>query len=314
MEKRQLGRSALKVAPLCLGGNVFGWTADEPTSHILLDAFVDGGFNFIDTADMYSRWAIGHSGGESERVIGAWLKRRGRRDDVVIATKLGKEMGEGMKGLGRDYMRRAVEDSLKRLQTDYIDLYQAHEDDMTLPVETALENFGDLIRAGKVRAIGASNFGAARLDAALAAGGKNGLPRYESLQPEYNLMARQEFETELAPVCRKHGIGVIPYFALASGFLTGKYRSEKDFAKSVRGEDVGTYLNDRGRAVLAALDAVAARHNATPAQVALAWLMTRVTAPIASATSLTQLADIMKSARLVLSAADQAELDKASAF
>lgn len=314
MEKRQLGRSALKVAPLCLGGNVFGWTADEATSHVLLDAFVDAGFNFIDTADMYSRWATGHSGGESERVIGAWLKRRGRRDDVVIATKLGKEMGEGMKGLGRDYMRRAVEDSLKRLQTDYIDLYQAHEDDMTLPVETALENFGDLIRAGKVRAIGASNFGAARLDAALAAGGKNGLPRYESLQPEYNLMARQEFETELAPVCRKHGIGVIPYFALASGFLTGKYRSEKDFAKSVRGEDVGTYLNDRGRAVLAALDAVAARHNATPAQVALAWLMTRVTAPIASATSLTQLADIMKSARLVLSAADQAELDKASAF
>lgn len=313
MEKRQLGRSALKVAPLCLGGNVFGWTADEATSHILLDAFVDGGFNFIDTADMYSRWATGHTGGESERVIGSWLKRRGRRDDVVIATKLGKEMGEGMKGLGRDYMRRAVEDSLKRLQTDYIDLYQAHEDDMTLPVETALENFGELIRAGKVRVIGASNFGAARLDAALAAGGKGGLPRYESLQPEYNLMARREFETELAPVCRKHGIGVIPYFALASGFLTGKYRSEKDFAKSVRGEDMGGYLNDRGRAVLAALDAVAARHASTPAQVALAWLMTRTTAPIASATSLTQLADIMKSARRTLSAADQAELDKASA-
>ena len=313
MERRQLGRSALKVAPLCLGGNVFGWTADEATSHILLDAFVDAGFNFIDTADMYSRWAAGHSGGESERVIGTWLKRRGRRDDVIIATKLGKEMGEGMKGLGRDYMRRAVEDSLKRLQTDYIDLYQAHEDDLTLPVETALENFGELIKAGKVRVIGASNFGAARLDAALSAGGKGGLPRYESLQPEYNLMARREFETELAPVCRKHGIGVIPYFALASGFLTGKYRSEKDFAKSVRGEDMGGYFNDRGRAVLAALDAVAARHAATPAQVALAWLMTRVTAPIASATSLTQLADIMKSARLSLSAADQAELDKASA-
>lgn len=313
MEQRQLGHSALKVAPLCLGGNVFGWTADEATSHRLLDAFVDAGFNFIDTADMYSRWADGHVGGESERVIGSWLKKRKRRDDVIIATKLGKEMGEGLKGLSPAYMRQALEASLARLQTDYIDLYQAHEDDLTRPVEEPLSTFAGFIKAGKVRAIGASNFGAARLETALAAGGTGGLARYESLQPHYNLMEREEFERELAPVCRKHGIGVIPYFALASGFLTGKYRSEKDFAKSVRGEDVAGYLNDRGRAVLAALDAVAARHDATPAQVALAWLMTRSTAPIASATSLTQLADIMKSARLALTAEDLKALDAASA-
>ena len=313
MEKRQLGQSALRVAPLCLGGNVFGWTADEATSHKLLDGFVAGGFNFIDTADVYSRWASGHEGGESEKVIGTWLKKRGKRDDVIIATKVGKDMGGDKNGLRKDYLQRAVDDSLKRLQTDYIDLYQAHEDDLSLPVEDPLETFGALIKAGKVRAIGASNFGGARLDAALTAAKKNGLPRYESLQPHYNLVERKEFETELAPVCRKHGLGVIPYFALASGFLTGKYRSEKDFGKSVRGEDAQQYLNPRGRAVLAALDSVAAKHHATPAQVALAWLMARITAPIASATSLTQLTDIMKSAQLKLSDGDLGELDKASA-
>jgi len=317
MEKRQLGQSPLRVAPLCLGGNVFGWTADAATSHKLLDEFVAGGFNFIDTADVYSRWADGHQGGESERVIGAWLKRRGRRDDVIIATKVGKDMGPGefgaKKGLSKAYIQRAVDDSLKRLQTDYIDLYQAHEDDLSLPVEEPLETFGALIKAGKVRAIGASNFDGPRLDAALSVAKKNGLPRYESLQPHYNMMERKEFERDLAPVCRKHGLGVIPYFALASGFLTGKYRSEADFGKSVRGEEMGEYLNARGRIVLGALDAVAARHNSTPAQVALAWLMTRVTAPIASATSLAQLADIMGSAKLSLAAADLAELDKASA-
>jgi aryl-alcohol dehydrogenase-like predicted oxidoreductase len=313
MEKRQLGKSDLKVAPLCFGGNVFGWTADEATSHKLLDGFVDAGFNFIDTADVYSRWAEGHAGGESETVIGNWLKQRRKRDDVVIATKLGKEMGEGKKGLSRAYMRQAVDASLKRLQTDYIDLYQSHEDDLTRPVEEALENFAELIKAGKVRAIGASNFGGARLDAALSAGGKDGLPRYESLQPHYNLVERKEFETELAPVCRKHGIGIIPYFALASGFLTGKYRTAQDLKKSVRGEDLEGYLDARGFAVLDALDAVAKRHAATQAQVALAWLMTRVTAPIASATSLTQLADIGKAVALKLTPADVAELDKASA-
>lgn len=313
MEKRQLGQSALRVAPLCLGGNVFGWTADEATSHQLLDGFVAGGFNFIDTADVYSRWADGHQGGESETVIGTWLKKRGKRDDVVIATKVGKDMGDDKKGLHQDYVQRAVDASLKRLQTDYIDLYQAHEDDLSLPVEELLETFAALIKAGKVRAIGASNFDGPRLDAALNAAQKNGLPRYESLQPHYNLMERKEFETELAPVCRKHGLGVIPYFALASGFLTGKYRAEKDFAKSVRGEDAQQYLNPRGRAVLAALDDVAARQNATPAQVALAWLMTRVTAPIASATSVAQLNDIMNSATLKLTGGDVGALDKASA-
>lgn len=313
MEKRQLGQSALRVAPLCLGGNVFGWTADEATSHQLLDGFVAGGFNFIDTADVYSRWADGHQGGESETVIGTWLKKRGKRDDVVIATKVGKDMGDDKKGLHQDYVQRAVDASLKRLQTDYIDLYQAHEDDLSLPVEEPLETFAALIKAGKVRAIGASNFDGPRLDAALNAAQKNGLPRYESLQPHYNLMERKEFETELAPVCRKHGLGVIPYFALASGFLTGKYRAEKDFAKSVRGEDAQQYLNPRGRAVLAALDDVAARQNATPAQVALAWLMTRVTAPIASATSVAQLNDIMNSATLKLTGGDVGALDKASA-
>jgi aryl-alcohol dehydrogenase-like predicted oxidoreductase len=313
MDKRQLGNAALKVAPLCLGGNVFGWTADEAMSHRLLDAFVDAGFNFIDTANMYSAWAPGHTGGESERVIGTWLKRRKRRDDVIIGTKVGKPMADGLKGLAKDYVLRAVEDSLARLQTDYIDLYWAHEDDLTQPVEAPLETFGALIKAGKVRAIGASNFGAARLDAALAAGGRNGLPRYEALQPEYNLVARKEFESELQPVCRKHGIGVVPYFALASGFLTGKYRSEKDLAKSVRGEDIAGYLDARGLGILAALDAVAARHGATPAQVAIAWLMARTTAPIASATSPAQLADILKSAQLRLDAADLAALDQASA-
>ena len=313
MERRQLGQSPLRVAPLCLGGNVFGWTADEATSHRLLDAFVDAGFNFIDTADVYSRWADGHQGGDSERVIGTWLKKRGRRDDVIIATKVGKPMGDGKSGLGKAYVTRAVEESLQRLQTDYIDLYQAHEDDLSLPVEAPLETFGALIAAGKVRVIGASNFGAARLEAVLCMGGHNGLPRYESLQPHYNLMERAEFESEHAPVCRRHAIGVIPYFALASGFLTGKYRSEADFAKSVRGEDAQQYLNPRGRAVLTALDEVAARHGGTPAQVALAWLMTRSTVPIASATSTAQLADIMKSAALKLTGADLAQLDKASA-
>jgi aryl-alcohol dehydrogenase-like predicted oxidoreductase len=313
MHLRPLGRSALQVYPLCLGGNVFGWTADEATSFSILDAWVDAGFNFIDTADVYSRWADGHQGGESEKVIGSWLKKRGKRDDVIIATKVGSDMGNGKKGLAKAYVQRAVEDSLKRLQTDYIDLYQSHQDDPSLPVEEPLEVFGALIKAGKVRAIGASNFDGPRLDAALSAAKTGSLPRYESLQPHYNLVERKEFEAELAPVCRKHGLGVIPYFALASGFLTGKYRAEKDFAKSVRGEDAQQYLNPRGRAVLAALDSVSAKHKATPAQVALAWLMTRITAPIASATSLTQLADIMKSAQLKLSAGDLAELDKASA-
>ena len=311
MEKRRLGRSDLHVAPLCLGGNVFGWTADEATSLTLLDAFVAAGFNFIDTADVYSKWATGHHGGESEIVIGDWLRRRGKRDDVIIATKVGSEMAPDRKGLSKAYIQRAVEDSLRRLGTDYIDLYQSHRDDPATPIEETLEAYGALIKSGKVRAIGASNFTAERLAASLEASEKLGLPRYESLQPEYNLMVR-DFERELAPLCGRHGLGVIPYFGLASGFLTGKYRSKADLKQSPRGEDVEAYLNERGFRVLAALDAIAARREATPAQVALAWLMTKVTAPIASATNLKQLGDLVASARLTLDSADLAQLETAS--
>jgi aryl-alcohol dehydrogenase-like predicted oxidoreductase len=311
MEMRQLGKSELRVAPLCLGGNVFGWTADETMSFRLLDGFVDAGFNFIDTADVYSKWAPGHHGGESESIIGDWLKRRGKRDDVVIATKVGSEMGPRKKGLGKAYIARAVEDSLRRLGTDRIDLYQSHRDDPDTPIEETLEAYGALIKAGKVRAIGASNFTPERLAASLAASAKHGLPRYETLQPEYNLMVR-DFEKELAPLCAQHHVGVIPYFGLASGFLTGKYRSKADLKQSPRGEDVAAYLNARGFKVLGALDAIAARHGATPAQVALAWLMTKVTAPIASATSPKQLGDLVASARLKLDAPDIARLETAS--
>jgi len=312
MQKRRLGKSDLTVAPLCLGGNVFGWTADEEASFALLDAFLDAGFNFIDTADVYSKWAPGHHGGESETIIGDWLKRRGKRDDVIIATKVGSDMGPGKKGLARDYIARAVEDSLRRLNTDYIDLYQSHRDDEETPIEETLEAYGKLIKAGKVRAIGASNFTPARLAASLDASAKHGLPRYETLQPEYNLMVRA-FEQELAPLCAREGLGVIPYFGLASGFLTGKYRSKADLKQSQRGEDVEAYLNERGFRVLTALDAVAERRNATPAQVALAWLMAKITAPIASATSLKQLEDLVASARVTLNAADVGLLDQASA-
>jgi len=311
MEKRRLGRSDLTVAPLCLGGNVFGWTADEEMSFRLLDGFVDAGFNFIDTADVYSKWAPGHHGGESETIIGDWLKRRGKRDDVVIATKVGSEMGPRKKGLGKAYIARAAEESLRRLGTDYIDLYQSHRDDPDTPIEETLEAYGALIRAGKVRAIGASNFTPGRLAASLEASARHGLPRYETLQPEYNLMVR-DFEQELAPLCARHGVGVIPYYGLASGFLTGKYRSKADLKQSQRGEDVAAYLNARGFAVLDALDAVAGRRGATPAQVALAWLMTKVAAPIASATSLKQLGDLVASARLKLDASDLARLETAS--
>lgn len=312
MEKRRLGKSDLFVAPLCLGGNVFGWTADERVSFALLDGFVAAGLNFIDTADVYSKWAPGHHGGESEIIIGDWLRRRGKREEIIIATKVGSDMGPGRKGLSKAYIARAVEDSLRRLGTDYIDLYQSHRDDLDTPIEETLEAYGALIKAGKVRAIGASNFTADRLTAALEASARHDLPRYETLQPEYNLMVR-DFERELAPLCRRHEVGVIPYYGLASGFLTGKYRSTADLRKSARGEDVEAYLNERGFKVLNALDAIAARHESTPAQVALAWLMTKVTAPIASATSLKQLGDLIASARLKLDQADIAKLEAASA-
>jgi aryl-alcohol dehydrogenase-like predicted oxidoreductase len=254
---------------------VFGWTADEATSFRLLDAFVAAGFNFIDTADVYSKWAPGNKGGESETVLGNWLKRSGNRTKVIIATKVGSEMSPEQKGLARPYILRAVEDSLKRLQTDYIDLYQSHRDDTNTPLEETLSAYAQLIQQGKVRAIGASNFSADRLSAALDASKRNGYPRYESLQPEYNLYDRADYETQLERVCQENGLGVIPYFSLASGFLTGKYRSEKDLEQKPRAQFVKKYLNDRGFRILAALDRVAEKYRSTPTKISLAWLLAR---------------------------------------
>ncbi|SNC74660.1 Predicted oxidoreductase [Hymenobacter gelipurpurascens] len=315
MQHRELGRSGLQLAPLVLGGNVFGWTADEATSFRILDAFVAGGGNAIDTADGYSVWVPGHVGGESETIIGKWLQQRGRRDDVIIATKVGWEVNPENKGLKKDYILRAVEGSLRRLQTDYIDLYQSHKDDPATPVEETLEAYAQLVKEGKVRVIGASNFSAARLRESLEASEKHGLPRYESLQPLYNLYDRAEFEQELLPLMQEQNIGVIPYYGLAAGFLTGKYRTEEDLKKSARGGGVGQkYLNDKGLRILKGLDAVATRQQATPAQVALAWIMAQpgLTAPIASATSPEQVTELLKATELHLSAEDLSELGQAS--
>lgn len=315
---RTLGRSNLQVSALCFGGNVFGWTVDEPTSFSLLDAWVDAGFNFIDTADVYSRWVPGHTGGESESIIGKWFKASGKRDRVVLATKIGKPMGIGpepRQGLSAAYIRAEVEESLKRLQTDVIDLYQSHDDDTGTPMEETLGAYADLIRAGKVRAIGASNHSAARLAEALATSARLGLPRYESLQPLYNLYERQVFEAELQPLCVAEGVGVINFFALASGFLSGKYRSAADAHKSKRGPGiVSKYLNPRGHAILAALDQVASRYAATPSQVAIAWLLAKpgIASPIASATSIPQLELLVAAAALRLDAQAMSALDAAS--
>jgi aryl-alcohol dehydrogenase-like predicted oxidoreductase len=317
MQMRPLGRSGLETAPLVFGGNVFGWTAAEATSFRLLDAFVDAGFNLIDTADVYSAWVPGHVGGESETVIGRWLKQSGKRDRVLIATKVGKDMGEGRVGLSPKWIRQAVDDSLRRLQTDRIDLYQSHDDDANTPLEDTLAAYAELIRAGKVRAIGASNHSAARLAQALDTSERLGLPRYETLQPLYNLVDREPFEAELEPLVRERGLGVINFFGLARGFLTGKYRSEADLAKSPRGAGVmQACFNERGWRILAALDDAAAALKATPAQVALAWQMARpgITAPIASATSLSQLEELLGAARLVLESDTTAALDAASAW
>lgn len=314
--RRALGRSGLQVSPLCFGGNVFGWTVDEATSFSLLDAWVDAGFNFIDTADVYSRWAPGHQGGESETVIGKWLKARGQRDRIVLATKVGKDMGGGKVGLKPAYIRQAVEDSLRRLQTDVIDLYQSHDDDLDTPLEETLGAYAELIQAGKVRAIGASNHSAPRLAQALQTSERLGLPRYESLQPLYNLYDRAVFEDALRPLCLERGVGVINFYALAAGFLTGKYRTEADAAKSARGpKTVGLYLNERGLRILAELDEVAERYEATPGQVAIAWQLAQpgITAPIASATSLDQLAGLVKATRLQLDADALEALSQASA-
>lgn len=317
MQTRELGRSGLQLAPLVLGGNVLGWTADQAASFRVLDAFVAGGGNAIDTANMYSAWAPGHQGGESETVLGRWLQQRGRRDEVLIFSKVGMPMGDGSKGLAKAYILRAAEASLRRLRTDYLDLYQSHQDDPTVPVTEPLEAYAQLMREGKVRAIGASNFSAGRLREALSASARHGLPRYESLQPEYNLYHRADLEQELLPLCQAQHLGVIPYFGLASGFLTGKYRTDADLSKSVRGSSIGPkYLNDRGRRILAALDAVVARHpSATLAQVALAWIIARpgLTAPIASATSAEQVTELLGATRLILTAQDLQELNAASA-
>jgi aryl-alcohol dehydrogenase-like predicted oxidoreductase len=314
MELRKLGRSGLSIAPLMLGGNVFGWTSDSKTSFAVLDAFVDAGFNAIDTADSYSRWVPGHPGGESETIIGNWLKTSGKRNKVVIATKVGSDMGQG-KSVRKDYILRSAEDSLKRLQTDRIDLYQTHFDDDVTPVAETLGAYAQLIAQGKVRVIGASNVTSARLKESLAASKKLDIPRYESLQPLYNLSDRKEFETEYEPICRQEGIGVINYYSLAAGFLTGKYRSADEAAKNPeRGGRLKRYLDGRGMGILRALDDVAARNQATDAQVALAWLIARqtVTAPIVSVTSVAQLNDILKAPRLKLSREDVAALDTAS--
>ncbi len=312
MEMRKLGRSELAIAPLMLGGNVFGWTADEPTSFAILDAFVDAGFNAIDTADVYARWSPA-GGGASEKVLGAWLKASGKRDKVIIATKVGMEMGEGQSGLSAKWIETAVEDSLKRLQTDYIDLYQSHRDDADTPQEETGEAFARLVKAGKVRALGASNFDAARLASANALAQAKGWPRYDTLQPLYNLYDRAGFEAELGPECQADDISVIPYYGLASGFLTGKYRSEADLAKSPRGRGVKKYLDERGLKILKALDEVAARFGATDAQVALAWLMTKIAAPIASATTVAQLQELIAATRLNLDSEAIKALETASA-
>lgn len=316
MLKRKLGNSGLEVAPLAFGGNVFGWTIDEEMSFKLLDAFMRAGFNLIDTADVYSNWAEGNQGGESETIIGRWLKRTGKRDSVVIATKVGMDMGGGRKGLSKEHILRSADESLQRLQTDYIDLYQSHQDDPDTPLEETLEAYARLIEQGKVRSIGASNYSAARLSEALSISEEQGLPRYESLQPLYNLYNREEYEKELEPVCLEKNVGVINYYSLASGFLTGKYRSEEDLGQSVRGRGIKKYLNERGFRILQALDEVAAELNSTPARVAVAWLMARpgVTAPIASATSLEQFNDLVESTKLTLDDAAIEKLNSASAW
>ncbi|MDJ0035923.1 aldo/keto reductase [Pantoea allii] len=315
LKTRQLGNSGINVPLLTFGGNVFGWTVDEKTSFSLLDALVEKGLFFIDTADVYSRWAPGNQGGESETIIGKWLKKSGKRDKIVLATKVGIEMSPEKKGLKPDYIHQAVEDSLRRLQTDVIDLYQAHRDDESTPLADTLNAFDALIKAGKVRAIGASNYSATRLQEALDISKQQGLARYETLQPEYNLYDREGYESELEQVARDNHLGVINYYALASGFLSGKYKKPQDAAKSQRGQGiVDKYLNERGLRIVEALEDVAASHDASATQVALAWLIARpgITAPIVSATSLQQLDELIKATELMLSKQEIEELSRAS--
>jgi aryl-alcohol dehydrogenase-like predicted oxidoreductase len=315
MQTRKLGHNGPEVPSICLGGNVYGWTVSESDSFHQFDRAVSSGLNFIDTADVYSRWAPGHNGGESETIIGKWFARSGRRKDVFLATKVGMEMGEGKKGLSASYIAEAVEDSLRRLQTDYIDLYQAHTDDASTPLEESLGAFDKLVKSGKVRHIGASNYSGARLAEAIETSRKNGLAEYISLQPHYNLVERQKFESDLQPVVLKYKVGVIPYFSLAAGFLTGKYRRGGEDSQSARAGMVKKYFNDHGYAVVDRLDDVAKAHNSTPARVALAWLLARpgITAPIASATSDKQLDDLIAAADLRLDQVSIERLNQVSA-
>ena len=314
MQKRRLGRTDLEIAPLVLGGNVFGWTADEKTSFAILDRFVDAGLNAIDTADSYSRWVPGNKGGESETIIGKWMKSRGNRDKVVVITKVGSDMGQGRKDLSAAYIAKAAEDSLKRLQVDAIDLYLSHWPDDTVPYDETLGAYEKLMKAGKVRNIGCSNLDAGRLEAALKVASQRKLPRYEVLQPKYNLYDRSSLDGPLGDLCMREEIGVITYFSLARGFLSGKYRSEADLGKSPRGGGVAKYLDRRGKRILAALDSVSARHDVKQAEVALAWIIARpgVTAPISSATTIEQVDSLVRAANLKLTAADIEELDQAS--
>ena len=315
MQQRKLGNSGLDVPVLCIGGNVYGWTLPEADSFRQLDAAVDAGLNFVDTADVYSRWAPGHSGGESETIIGKWFAKSGKREKVILATKVGIEMGEGKKGLSASYIQQAVEDSLRRLQTDYIDLYQAHKDDPETPLEETLTAFDKLVKAGKVRHIGASNYSGARLTEALETSRKNGLASYVSLQPHYNLVERKDFEADLLPVVEKYSVGVIPYFSLAAGFLTGKYRSKADAEGKARGKMVDKYLNDFGFGVVDALEEAAKAHHSTPARVALAWLIAQpgITSPIASATNEKQFADLVEATKLTLDSETLKKLTAVSA-
>lgn len=316
MENRKLGNSNLSVGPLAFGGNVFGWTADEPASFKLLDAFIDSGLNLVDTADSYSTWVPGHSGGESEAIIGKWFKRSGKRAKVILATKVASPMGPDKQGLSKKYILSEVEESLRRLQTDYIDLYQSHRDDADTPIEETLSAYAELVKQGKVRYLGCSNFTAERIEESLKVSREHDYPEYVSLQPNYNLYDREDYEKNLEPTVTKHGLGVIPYFSLAAGFLTGKYKTKGEAEKAARGGMVTKFFTERGTRILNALEKVAKQHNATQAQVALAWLIARpsITAPIASATKIEQLNDIVAATRLKLDTSAIEELNQASAY
>jgi aryl-alcohol dehydrogenase-like predicted oxidoreductase len=316
MQKRKLGNTDLEFAPLALGSNVFGWTIDEPTSFKILDAFAAAGFNFIDTADVYSRWSPGNTGGESENIIGEWMRQRNNRNKIIIATKVGADMGLGHKDLTKKYILKAAEDSLLRLQTDYIDLYQTHWDDDITAVDETLEAYAQLVKEGKVRWIGASNLSPERLKKSLEASKKHGYPSYQSFQPGYNLYDREHYEKDIEPICLQNNIGVITYYSLASGFLTGKYRSENDLGKSKRGGGIKKYLNERGFRILNALDEVSKQYNTNQSSIALAWVISRqgVTAPISSATSVEQLSELIKATEIKLDNAAIELLNEASSY